>query len=147
MNMDIEYPVTYSYKEAETDNISMSRELLDRIYASLYDRDTEQGGIVGRSAPGRLSRYYHDEDALCHPNQYLPSDRLTLVVSRWMAEGIMFAGFIHTHPPGHHTLSLSDQLFVRGLLAENRWLPSVLMGILAGKELFFYRFDRDFLEI
>lgn len=144
--MDIEFPVTFTYKQDEAESISIPQEVLDRIYESLYDWDTEQGGILGRSAPGIISHYYHDQAAACDLNQYTPSSGLSYVVSHWMAEGIMFAGFIHSHPDSYPALSPSDELFVRELLAENLWLPSVLMAILAGKELLFYRFDRDYLE-
>lgn len=141
--MNTVYPVHFTYK-TQTASITLSSSVEAELREKLCYQTVEQGGALGIEN-GVISHYYHDTQAKFDCNLFQPSPLLNVLLVVWKQERIAFAGLIHSHPEDWPELSEGDLDYVRKLLLANPQLPAVLMGIMAGDQLLFYGFERDFL--
>lgn len=137
------YSVHFIYKP-QTASITLSSSVEAELREKLCGQAVEQGGALGIEN-GVISHYFHDTQARCDCNLFQPSPMLNVLLAVWKQEGITFAGLIHSHPSDWPALSEGDLDYVRKLLLSNPQLPAVLMGIMAGEQLLFYGFERDYL--
>lgn len=139
------YPVHYTYKTVfAEDSVRVCPTLAKYLCRRLKYRDHEEGGILGMS-DGVMTHYYHDHNARCDGDHFLPApDDLNWIIRQWGRVGITFGSIIHCHPVCREIPSLSDLQYVVMLLTFNPQISSVLLCIVTDK-LQFYRFERDFL--
>ena len=141
------FPVYYTYKTVPVEEtVSVCSVLTKHLRRRLKYQDTQAGGILGMS-DGVITHYYHDHYARCDGDHFLPSsDDLNWIMRQWRKVGISFAGIIKCQAADQRTPSSSDLRYVAALLSFNPLLSSVLMAIVAD-DLYFFRYDRDFLPV
>ena len=149
----ITLPVCYMYKQEEKESVTIDPAVMDVMIDQLLagqcsDQWKETGGILGCDSDGNIVTFHFDalgswKSSAC---SYWPDRRgLVQIADQWNAEGIGFAGIIHTHSESNTMLSETDLIFTRELLKSNGLLEKLYMPVLAGNQLFVYAFERDFL--
>lgn len=142
------YPIYYTYKTAPAEEtISICQILAKYLCRRLKYRDKQVAGVLGMS-DGIVTNYYQDHYGRYDSSNFLPAPTdLNYITKEWRKIGIDFCGMICNHPSTQRTPTASELRFIAALLSFNLHLPSVLLGIVAGDEPTFFRFDRDFLQI
>ena len=121
------------------DTLNLSRCLFDQIMDTIGASPTESGGIFALSGEHTIANYYFDVHAGTGNRFYRPSaPQITNRVNEWLREpGISFGGYIHSHPPGHNTLSPMDIVAAEMTLFQNR-LSRIYMLLLCEGRLLGY---------
>lgn len=69
----------------------------------------EMGGILGVHEDGIVTDFHHDSTGRTTARTYTPdTDKLNEVIREWSQRGIIFVGFVHSHPPNRNNLSAVD---------------------------------------
>ena len=122
------------------ETLNLPRALFDQIMDTIGAYPTESGGIFALSGENTIVKYYFDSHAGTGNRFYRPSaPQITARVNGWLREpGISFGGYVHSHPPGHTTLSPMDIVAAEMTLFQNR-LPRIYMLILCDGQLLGYQ--------
>jgi len=104
-------------------------QVCEEIKAFIGLHPAERGGILGRNEQGIITRFIADPGAITDATTYTPNvERINQEIQKWKSEGISFAGFIHSHPPGVMHLSSADVSYAGTILEampklDKLWLP------------------------
>ena len=106
-------PVTVTFESR------CSSEVLEQIQETIGSRPAETGGILGTSDDGKtIDHFFFDEKASVSGVTYSPdTDTLNDVIEKWNDEGVMFCGFIHSHPRGCISPSGGDYFYAERILS------------------------------
>lgn len=79
--------------------MKLTRDVWDRIRASLGTSAPEHGGVLGAGADGVISEYYFDRTGTSTVNGYSPDTEAInhMLIHDWHPRGIHMVGIIHSH--------------------------------------------------
>ena len=118
--------------------LTVRQEVLSDIVTQLSCVDRERIGIIG-GTEGVIDRFAPDcgEEGDANRCSFSPQSADTL--ARWSAQQpLTLFGVVHSHPPGHPKLSLSDIRYAAALCQANG-LDSVCMGVVSDRDLWMYQ--------
>lgn len=119
----------------EGDGLPVRRTAHDAMLAALAG-PPEAGGILAQDQQGRVTAFAFDAAAGYGKGAYRPTPAwVTALCQRWAAEGLRFAGFVHSHPAGYAGLSGKDVASARHFLRQNPWCPRLVMAIVCNARL------------
>jgi len=122
--------------------LTIRHEVLSDIVSQLSSIDRERIGIIG-GTHGVIDRFAPDCEGEGDANRCSLSPQSADTLARWTAERpLTVFGVVHSHPPGHPRLSLSDVDYARALCRVNA-LDHVLMGVVSDRELWMYQVPAD----
>ena len=119
------YPPLLMYQ-----SLLVNKEILDRITSVFTQSPQEEGFLLGCSSQinqithtaflpsSRAGRYYYIPDAM----------QATEIIRSWIAQGVCFCGFIHSHVTAKHNLSEADLQFAETLFRAYR-IPVLWFGL------------------
>ena len=110
--------------------IQIQKDVLNEIFLSIRKYNYETGGIIGINESGIISAFQFDETYSSNPFEYSPNvDFLNQVINEeWANENIEFIGFVHSHL-NNSEISQQDIKYARQILANNKYLDVILLGI------------------
>ena len=100
----------------------------------------ETGGILGCEEIGVVNHFYYDVTGTSTDRNYIPdTTALNKVIADWHAQGIKFAGFVHSHSAEKPELSRLD---VRYSEKIKRYcsMTEILMVIYIPEDKTFYKY-------
>lgn len=100
----------------------------------------EMGGILGADSSGIVVAFHFDATGTTTKNQYTPdTEALNHVIGTWFAQGVHFAGFVHTHNKCMEKLSWADTNYALTLKKVCQ-MESVLMLLYIPETQAFYKY-------
>jgi proteasome lid subunit RPN8/RPN11 len=109
----------------------ITRSAAQQIEIHIGNHRAERGAMLGADSEGTICRVEVDHGARRNTVEYSPDTaRLNQVIKAWKAEGIGFAGFVHSHPAGFRHPSSADVEYSERILEhfdgiDALWLPIV----------------------
>jgi proteasome lid subunit RPN8/RPN11 len=109
----------------------ITRSAAQQIEIHIGNHRAERGAMLGEDSEGTICRVEVDHGARRNTVEYSPDTaRLNQVIKAWKAEGIGFAGFVHSHPAGFRHPSSADVEYSERILEhfdglDALWLPIV----------------------
>ena len=123
---------------ADGDTVPLTRSAYAALLDTVGSLPAESGAVIG-GTDGVISHVWFDRQAGSGRTYYQPSrEGVEETVRRWQAEGVRFAGIVHSHTDGHPHLSPMDLRAGAAFLAANG-LPHLLLGLFYGGKLSLYR--------
>ena len=124
------------------EELLLPRSIHRRILDTIGSVPAEAGGVLALRG-NTVADYYYDHSADSGRRFYKPNaSRITRQANLWLAQGLSFGGFIHSHPPRKPSLSAMDLVAAQQTMYAN-CLPQLYMAILCQGELYFYRVRRS----
>ena len=119
---------TNGHNNAKT--ITMSEETQQSIYEFIGKHRAERGGILGSDPDGVIRHFAADPRARCSAAAYDPDiDEMNRQIKKWKGERILFAGFVHSHPPNYKQLSGADEEYATRILAAFKSLDRLCLPL------------------
>ncbi|MBQ7323737.1 MAG: Mov34/MPN/PAD-1 family protein [Clostridia bacterium] len=137
-----------------TKNITMyyiQQNILTEIIQTIGDSPIESGGIIGWRNH-TICTYYFDKTNIQFEAEYTPNvEKLNQIIKHWAKDGVTFIGIVHSHPNGYNRPSISDEIYVRTLMEDNKSLTKLIFPILTkvngNIKIDFYEFVEKFSPI
>lgn len=101
--------------------MKMTREVFNKIKASIGKLKPEQGGILGiRNDDDIIDCFVHDKSARFGYAEYNPNVKFLndVINNDWNENGIDFCGFVHSHPSQSNKLSEADIEYAGRIMKE-----------------------------
>lgn len=120
--------------------LSIARAAHDHLMSALCAHLPEAGGLLAQDQGGVIRVFSFDATAGYGKGAYRPTAQWAAsVCAQWAATGhLRFAGFVHSHPPGHLALSPQDIACAQQFLRNNSFIPKLVMGIVCDTQLSLY---------
>lgn len=110
--------------------VHLKRETWEEMSAIVKDSAVEQGFLLGTANELETIDHYVQSKAIEKGFCYIKPDARMAerVLHKWAAEGIVFLGYMHSHPSGKEDLSEDDMSFARELF--QRYGYALYFGII-----------------
>lgn len=120
------------------DHLKISQQVYQAIISTIGASPIESGGVLAMEGH-TITDYYFDAHAGVGNRFYRPSThRITKQVNLWLQEGLLFGGFVHSHPAPYVHLSAMDIAAGEKTAIANQ-LSAVYMAILCENVLYCYK--------
>lgn len=104
-------------KNTDTKTFIMTREVYDKIAATIGENPPEQGGFLGSSDDRRIDHYFYDMAANTTCATYSPdTEAANREFQRWSSDGIQVLFNIHSHPFGCSKPSAGDIKYAKHIM-------------------------------
>ena len=106
-----------------------------QIEYTVGSQPAEQGGVLGGSSDGFVSRFNFDRSAARSGVTYSPDTATlnALMKGRWNPRGIRLRGFVHSHPVGFNGPSEGDRRYASRILSAIPDLDELLLPIVQSR--------------
>lgn len=98
--------------------LAMTESVENAIRRFIGEHPAERGGMLGCDPDGTIRHFVPDTTGRATSGAYDPDiEKMNEIIKQWKANGIQFAGFVHSHPRGVRSLSSYDIWYAGEILA------------------------------